>query len=404
MANEKMENIKNLGQNPRTKMVLILTVSAVAIALIIGKMATSSKASRPADLEAQVSVGSAPQVQSLPGTSTSSQHNELVKQANEQAASQALATGGSSIPRLTGQTDKAKNPFDLVEKAPDQQAPEIRLEKQQPAPQLRQTPQRPAEKSQDLVKQEESMAAAMTGLLNAWAPVGQSMEVDHTGQMKPTMLAAQAQGQAAGDPVSNAEVKAGAPVQAADVKAGAILNAVAITAVNSDEPGPVLAEVVSGPYQGARLLGSFTRPDTSETVVLQFKMISIKNASQSYPITAFAVNPDTARTALASDVDHHYMQRYGLLFASAFVKGYGQALANSGQTVTSATGAGGVASTTQYPVLNAQDKALVALGQVGADLSDVMKKNAKRPITVTLNAGTPMGILFMTDAVFSSKK
>lgn len=399
MANQKMENIKSLGQNPRTRFVLIVTVVAVVGAVVVGKMATSSKSSRPADLQAEVSVGKAPSVKAVPGTSTSARHTELVREANKQDADSAKATGETVIPRLTADVESGRNPFDLVEKAPqDAQTGTVQLEvkkvaQNQPAP----APAPVMEKSRALLEQEAAMSAAMTGLLNAWAPVGQKIEMDHTGTNK-------GQPEVANGAMTNPGVASGqtvsAPATPADVKAGTVMHAVAITSVNSDEPGPVLAEIISGPYAGSRLLGTFTRPQNAETVVLQFKTISMKSAKQSYAIDAYAVNPETARTAMATDVDHHYFQRYGLLFASAFVKGYGQALAQSGQTQTTTVGTGGAVTNTVYPELNAQDKALVALGEVGAEFSSVLKESAQRPITVKLESGTPMGILFMADAAF----
>lgn len=407
MANQKMQNIKSLGQNPKTRIVLILTVTAVVGALIVGKMATSSKASRPADMQAQVSVGSAPKVEAVPGTSTSARHTELVQEANRQAVATAKDSGGTVIPRLTGQTDGAANPFDLVKKdATAAPVGSIDLETKtanQPAQQQPQQPQQPVvpEKSEAVKAQEAAMAAAMSGLLNAWAPVGQKMEFDHTGAgakmaMGNTAYSGTgASGPQPGSPLPEAPAKA-------DIKAGHILHAVSITAVNSDEPGPILAEIVSGPYAGARLLGSFTLPANSETLVLQFNSISMKKAPQSFPVNAFAVNPETARTAMASEVNHRYFERYGLLFASAFVKGYGEALSKSGNTQTTAVGTGGAVTTTQYPQLDGSEKAMVALGAVGREFADALKEKSKRPITVKIHAGTPMGILFMADAVFKN--
>ena len=44
-----------------------------------------------------------------------------------------------------------------------------------------------------------------------------------------------------------------------------------------------------------------------------------------YRIDAFAIDLATARTALASDVDHHALERWGSLLAASFLEGYGNA-------------------------------------------------------------------------------
>ncbi|HRE31778.1 MAG TPA: TrbI/VirB10 family protein, partial [Candidatus Berkiella sp.] len=104
---------------------------------------------------------------------------------------------------------------------------------------------------------------------------------------------------------------------------------------------------------------------------------------------------DTARTALASDVDHHYLLRYGSLFASAFVSGYGKAITNQGTTTTSPlTGT----TTTTTPPLDNQEKFYAALGEVGTAWAQQVKPIFNTPYTVTVDQGTGLGLLFLSDA------
>lgn len=179
------------------------------------------------------------------------------------------------------------------------------------------------------------------------------------------------------------------------VKAGTVLFAVLDTAVNSDEKGPILATVVSGKFQGARVVGAFTHSDYQETVIMQFSTISIPKQTKSRSIQAVAIDPDTARTALASDVDHHYFLRYGSLFASSFIAGYGKAITNQGTTTTSPlTGT----TTTTTPPLDNKEKFLAALGEVGTAWSQQIKPIFNTPYTVTVDQGTGLGLLFLSDA------
>lgn len=180
------------------------------------------------------------------------------------------------------------------------------------------------------------------------------------------------------------------------VKAGTILFAVLDTSINTDEPGPILATVVSGKYQGAKVLGSLSHEAQQEAVTLTFNLIALPKSPASKSINAVAIDPDTARTALASDVDHHYLLRYGMLLASNFLSGYGQAIMQSGSTTTTSPLTG--ASTTSTPPLDNSQIIKAAFGQAGIALAGVTKQYFNLPYTVTVKQGTGMGLLFLADA------
>ncbi len=183
------------------------------------------------------------------------------------------------------------------------------------------------------------------------------------------------------------------------VRAGDVMFAVLDTAVNSDENSPILASIVSGKLKGARLVGTFAlvqgvQGSTQGKVVLTFNQLSVPWLSKSVGIQAVAIDPNTARTALAHKVDNHYMQRYGGLFASSFLSGFASAISSSGSQTSS--GAGGIL-TTNAPLSVAQEVA-VAVGAVGTAYSKVLGDTFTRPPTVTIEGGTGIGVLFMQDA------
>ncbi|MGE3320065.1 MAG: TrbI/VirB10 family protein, partial [Candidatus Berkiella sp.] len=179
------------------------------------------------------------------------------------------------------------------------------------------------------------------------------------------------------------------------IKAGTVLYAVLDTAVNTDEKGPILATIVSGKLQGSRVIGAFTHADYQESVIMQFSTLSMPKRLNSMSIQAVAIDPDTARTALASDVDHHYFLRYGSLFASSFISGYGKAITQQGTTTTSPlTGT----TTTTTPPLDNKEKFLAALGEVGTAWSQQIKPIFNTPYTVYVDQGTGIGLLFLSDA------
>lgn len=189
----------------------------------------------------------------------------------------------------------------------------------------------------------------------------------------------------------------GLPVVKKDVKelikAGTILFGVLDTAINTDEPSPVLATIVHGKYKGSRLIGSIERPENGEKVIVTFRTMNIPNREKSFSMNAVAIDPDTARTALASDVDHHYLLRYGSLFASAFMQGYGQSVTQQGTVTTSPNG------TTQEtkPDLSGSEQFWAALGKVGEEWGNAVRPLFDRPITVTVDQGLGLGLLFLSD-------
>ncbi len=178
------------------------------------------------------------------------------------------------------------------------------------------------------------------------------------------------------------------------IKAGTIIYAILDTAVNSDYPdSPVLATVVSGPYKGAKLLGKLAITQGQDRVSLTFKLMNKEEWSAGKSINAYAIDPDTARTALASNVNYHYFLRYGSLFASSFLSGYASAVSSSGATTSlSVTG-----STTTNPVLSPSSKLMVGLGEVGKTLSKAAQSYSNTPPTVKIDPGVSLGILFMSD-------
>lgn len=186
----------------------------------------------------------------------------------------------------------------------------------------------------------------------------------------------------------------------AAIKAGDIVFAVLNTAINSDEPGPILATVVTGPYRGAKLIGGLQQtrdiPGTNgpTAVTLTFNNMNVPALPRTISINAVAIDPDTARTAIASDVDHHYFLRYGTLFASSFLEGYGSAITDAGEVIIN-NPAGG--STEFKQKLTGKQEFLAALGNVGQQWGEQMGDTFNRPNTIYVNSGLSLGILFLTD-------
>jgi type IV secretory pathway VirB10-like protein len=178
------------------------------------------------------------------------------------------------------------------------------------------------------------------------------------------------------------------------IKAGTILYGVLDTAINSDEQGPVLATVVSGKYKGARLIGKIQVPSNAKKLIISFSTMSLPKKKESTNIEAYAIDADTARTAFASDVDNHYLLRYGSLFASSFMEGFGKAVGQQGTTTTDPSGS----QIQTKPELSPQDQVKTALGTVGEKWGKQVEPLFKTPATITVDQGLGVGVLFMRDA------
>jgi len=182
------------------------------------------------------------------------------------------------------------------------------------------------------------------------------------------------------------------------LKTGDIIFAVLDTSVNSDQPGPILATIVSGQFKGARLIGSFNLPSNSDSLVISFNTMSVPGAAKSTAISAYAIDANTAQTALSSRADHHYLLRYGSLFASSFLEGFGNAFQSANTTVTIGGTAGGDNVTVQNGIgRSALQNAVIGMATLGKSWGQAAQQQFSTPTTVEVFAGTPMGILFTQD-------
>ncbi len=196
------------------------------------------------------------------------------------------------------------------------------------------------------------------------------------------------------DKDNNPNAYANTKTESVIIKAGTVLYGVLDTAINSDESGPVLATIVSGKYKGARLLGKIQLPANASKIIINFSTMSLPKKKESLGIEAYAIDPETARTAFASDVDNHYLLRYGSLFASSFMEGFGKAVGQQGTTITDPNGT----QTQSKPELSPKQQVYSALGTMGEKWSKQVEPLFKTPVTVTVEQGLGVGILFMRDA------
>lgn len=350
---------------------------------------------------------SANTVETLPGTSDRKSYNELQDKENQKNVKKAIEDGNTSIPILTKKdTDNKNDPFNdlnlnqikpqlkeetpVIDTTPPAPVPEPVV---QQAPQVVQQPvSAPIQNTYNYGErgdQRQKVEKQLMGYLAQWKPSVATQERDYTGQDLEKISATTSNG-------SNSQSISASTNQGSNgatlVRAGTIIPGVLISALNSDTPGPVLAQIVSGKLKGARLMGEMKASDSG--IVIQFTKLSILGQSKTFEINAYAIDANTTSTSLASDVNNHYFLRYGLGLAAAFVSGYGEAVSNQGTTTT--VGAMGNVVQTQGQLDNAQITKS-AFGKVGQKLGSEIEKDSNKAPTVTVNAGSPLGILVMSD-------
>lgn len=184
------------------------------------------------------------------------------------------------------------------------------------------------------------------------------------------------------------------------IKAGSILFGVIETSLDSDQPGtPVLATIVAGPYQGARLMGSFSAAKTA--LVVQFSSMSLPNGNSTFPINAYAIDAKTAQNSVATSVNNHYLLRYGMLFASGFLQGFGNAYNNVTYTcppgVQNCTTVNSDGTQIQKTSVTTSTAMYQGLGQIGTNLGAAAASVFNTPPTIKVAQGTGIGVLFMSD-------
>ena len=414
--NVKRKNVVGLFQDPRKRIIIIITGVIIVGAFALAYKNLNSKPEMP--VTGSSNITNAPKVTATPGTSTSEQYNELQRKQNAEKTENAIRTGQTSLPTLVNNTDTdKKDPFANLNNnnIPEQQKPTPapvvvppvqqiqQIQQIQPVQQVQQQKTQPRANNADEKRNLQNVQEQLVMYMGKWAPGKAYQEVDYSKAVE-NQQGGQGQ-QALGNNVqqqntqqstqqsansNNTGSTSSSKKGAAFVRAGTIVPAVLETAINSDEPGPVLARIVTGPLAGARLIGSMKT--ASETIVVQFTTLSIPGAKGSFKINTYAVDPDSSNTGLASDVNHHYLARYGLGLAAAFISGYGEAVQSLGSS--SVVSNGTVVSTSD---LNNKQIAQSALGKVGQKLGSNIDRDTNIPTTVKVNSGISIGVLFMSD-------
>lgn len=408
--NNSRKNLQGLWANPRSRTMILIMGGLVVAMLVVGFLSSGGQKAAPASSGTQAV--SAPSINALPGTVVDRSYQQAVKSENEERLHQAQQSGKTVLPTL--EAPAAAPSLDPLANAvaPATAPPVVQVPvPQQVTPQENPSAefaasQKPAQQnatasSSDISRTEryKQVQSQLQSYMKSWvAPTG-NQEFAFNGQMpkeeaNTTSGGTSGAGSLGGGDQAQSQTK-GAQSGPSFVRAGTIVPAVLLSALNSETPGPVLAQITSGPLAGARLLGTFQ--SSNKQIVVQFRTLSMPSQPHSFSVNAYAVNGSLG-TGLATSVNNHYLRRYGLLLAAGFVQGYGQAIGREG-TTTAISDTGSVIVTQDQ--LSSGKITKVALGQAGSTVAGDIQREARIAPTVKVEgkdgAGVPIGLLFMSD-------
>lgn len=298
-------------------------------------------------------------------------YRKSIDKLNEQQSKKALQSGGVYIPVTGGMHDTVG----------DMQArgkyPPIRSA----GPNTPQGPSPADVEIQDKYNELKSLAVP----IYADTPQVTGMTVDY---IEPA-AAVPAGGKNGSSSASGAGKEKSPKIPSAHIPPGTIWFGVLINGLDSDHPGPVLAQLVEGPYRGDKMVGHFTR-DKSR-LAIQFDELTLKDGT---PVTiqAFAVKPDKSLSnGLATSVNHHYLYRYGMLLGSGFLQGFGGAAVMNGANVTM-TPYGSPME--MFSGQNTMANAMYGIGTAAQAMQSVAQNAFNTPPTVKVAPNTPVGVFF----------
>lgn len=180
------------------------------------------------------------------------------------------------------------------------------------------------------------------------------------------------------------------------VPAGRGIYAHPVLALSSDQVGPAVFQADSGPIAGDRMIGSFGRENNRLVV----RINTVIHQGQEIGAAGVVIAPDTMEASVASDVDQHYLERFALPAAAAFVQGLGAALATTSNTTAVLSPLGGATTTTN---LNFPQQLGVGAGVAAANVGSTLNAAAPKGPTVTLAANVTVGVMFLSNVTYAPR-
>ncbi|WP_136661478.1 DotG/IcmE/VirB10 family protein [Nitratireductor sp. XY-223] len=324
---------------------------------------------------------------------TSQRYRDNLDRQNIEGAQEARRVGGSFIATadepLRNIDDKpAPTEVNAFRPLPPANTPRPEPQKTivvQPRQQAAPPPSAPPAPDYNRINQlAQIMASQQQALLGAWQPGASAVTVVIEQQLHAPAEATGSGDGTASRPTST--LQGGTPPA---IRAGDVVPASTIITNDSDTPGPVVAELRSGPLEGTRLIGGFEPNRANTHMLIEFKTAVLPDASQ-VPVSAYAVDPRQKSLAVRSDIERRYVQRYAPRLAAAFVQGLGEVLSRPGSTIVGAADTVTVTS----PAATFEQGVYGGLAEVGGSLADELASSAPRGPLISLKSRQIIGVLF----------
>ncbi len=397
-SSSKVGFFEALRTKPLYKLLAIMAGVGVALALALGVF--SEDKAPPVS-----SLGQTPTIQEAPGGAATPFFLDQNKQANEQRATEALSKGGSSLPTPVGHdvtelVDKnKKDPLVEFREETERLKREMRNEQQQSNQKIQLMQQQMAQGRQQQAEDDslaQAMQKQMGQLMESWTPRGGKVVNGYAKPVTEEDVAKQRAEEVAQFQQATAQQQQQSQAEQDKilVPSGTVNYAQLLMEANSDIPGPILAQILSGPLAGGRAIGRFEV--RNDYLVMSFSLVSLKG--KEYGINALALDPDTTLGGMATEVDHRYFSRVLLPAAGAFISAFGDALSETDTSTTVSDGA-----VLQDQAKKGSKEAVYAgLGKAGEKISDFFDDQANRIQTlVRVAVGTPMGLFFLSPVMKS---
>jgi intracellular multiplication protein IcmE len=359
--------------SPLFKMfILVVGVGAVAAA-VIGILSGGDAAKKPTS-----TVTSAPNISAIPGTAAPPAYVDAVNEASANRAEQAIKQGTSALPTPISSDATTTGLGNENEESKYDPLAEFRPNVPQDTTVAQPAPAEPIETvDPDLMGR---MQSQMTALFESWRPEGiRQMQV-----VDPASLVKDSSTQGSGLGSDKA-----APVGKIIIPSGTINYAQLLVEANTDAPGPIMVEIMSGPFTGGRAIGAFEA--TREYLILHFTKISYKK--KDYEVNAIALDPNTTLGGLVTEKDNRYFTRVVLPAGAAFLEAFGSALSSPNTTTTISNGNVIIAQESKQGVKDGLYAGLSEATQtVGGFFRD--EAAATQPL-IRVAPGTPMGLFFI---------
>lgn len=194
------------------------------------------------------------------------------------------------------------------------------------------------------------------------------------------------------------------------VMAGSVLPAVLISGINSDLPGPILAQVSQNVLdsatgrsvfipQGSRLIGAYQNASSygQQRVQIAWQRLIFPNtASMNLPMMPGA--DQSGYAGFSDQVDHHYLATFGTAAVMSLIsagQAVGQMAAFGGGTYEPY----GYYQPNQWAMAS-QTAGSAASGQFGALGQQMMGQGLNRPPTIEIRPGYQFDVMITQDLVF----